>query len=171
MQSLPKPIYRIWQLLRALTAKLNAAEIAFVQQLLAPEYVALFTRMPRYDQRHCLDVCVTLLRAGHSDLALLRAALLHDCGKVDAQGRPIPLLYYGLFVVCQRLWPQFYRWAAANGRGVLFPFYIHANHEVQAIQLAQRHHVPAEVIAILSDYAALRITNATQLLGWADDQN
>ena len=39
-------------------------------------------RMPRSDQRHCLDVYETLVRAGYHEEDLLHAALLHDVGKI-----------------------------------------------------------------------------------------
>ncbi len=66
--------------------------------LLSPGELLLFERMARFDQRHALDVYHTLLRGGHTDPLLLRAALLHDCGKVANDGQTIPLIYYGLFV-------------------------------------------------------------------------
>src|SRR5215212_3183297 len=100
--------YRLRQFFAALMARLTPAERELVARTLSRAELALFERMPRYDQRHCLDVCITL-----------RAALLHDCGKVGDDGRPIPLMYYGAFVVILRLAPALYRWAARVGRGPL----------------------------------------------------
>src|SRR5512145_338341 len=120
---------RLRQLFAALTAHLSAQEYALVAQLLSPGERKLFALMPRFDQRHCLDVYCTLMRAGYTEPVLLKAALLHDCGKVDDTQRPIPLLYYGAFVIVKRFAPSLYEWAAHNGRGLLRPFAIHRLHE------------------------------------------
>jgi hypothetical protein len=125
--------------------------------------------MPLFDQRHCLDVYQALMRAGHADTYLLRAALLHDCGKVDDGGQPIPLLYYGLFVVLLRLAPQLYHRAARHGRGLLRPFATHAAHEERAVTLARGAGTAPETLAILDDLAAGRETAETLALRWADD--
>src|SRR5439155_16099509 len=101
-------LYRLSQLFAALTAHLTPEERALVAATLSPAELRLFERMPQHDQRHCLDVYRLLLRGGYDDPLLLRVALLHDCGKVDDQGRPIPLPYYGLFVVLTRAAPALY---------------------------------------------------------------
>ena len=127
--------------------------------------------MPQFDQRHVLDVYHTLQQAGTSDAALLHAVLLHDTGKVDQRGQPIPLLYYGLFVVLQRLAPGLYQRAAAHGSGALRPFATHATHELRSVTYAEQAGSPAEVIAILRDYAEGRTSEACRALAWADDLN
>ncbi len=163
--------YRLRQLASALGARLSPAEQRLVEITLSPGEQGLFRRMPRFDQRHCLDVYRTLRGGGHSDPLLLRAALIHDCGKVDDQGRPIPLLYYGLFVVLRRLAPGLYARAARYGRGPLRPFAIHAAHERRSADLAAAAGSPAGLVAILRDYAERRNTPATTALHWADDLN
>lgn len=162
---------RLGQLAAALAARLTPADRALVARLLSPAELRLFERMPRFDQRHCLDVYQTLVRGGYSDPLLLRAALLHDCGKVDDDGRPIPLLYYGLFVVLRRGAPSLYGWAARRGRGPLRPFAIHAAHDERSARLAEAAGSPPGLVAILRDYAARRLTGPTAALYWADEQN
>jgi len=157
--------------LAAITARLTPEERALVVQALGPGELMLFERMPRCDQRHCLDVCRTLRAGGYDDPLLLRAALLHDCGKVDDDGRPIPLLYYGIFVVLRRRAPALYERAARAGRGLLRPFAIHAAHEQRSARLAAAAGSSAELVAILNDYADRRPTAQTEALRWADEQN
>ena len=139
--------YRLGQFFAALTARLTPDERALVARVLIPGELSLFERMPRHDQRHCLDVYQVLRRAGYADPLLLRAALLHDCGKVDDQGRPIPLLYYGLFVVLKRLAPALYAAAARLGRGPLRPFAVHATHDERGARLAEAagHHPDIDI--------------------------
>ena len=163
--------YRLRQLVRALNGRIFPHEQSLVTQLLSTQELALFVSMARFDQRHCLDVCLTLLRAGYSTPALLRAALLHDVGKVDDAGQPIPLLYYGIFVLLKKVAPNLYRHAASNGRGLLRPFATHANHEQRTIKMAMRAGCSRETLAILRDYAHGDETAATQALGWADNVN
>ena len=161
--------YRLLQLLTALTAHLTPNERALVGAVLSQAELRLFERMPRHDQRHCLDVYL-LLRGGYDDPLLLRAALLHDCGKVDDRGRPIPLPYYGLFVVLKRVAPALYAWAARDGRGPLHPFAIHAAHDQRSARMAQAAGSPPELVATLRDYAERRMTARTRALSWADNQ-
>jgi hypothetical protein len=153
----------------ALRAAVSPEERRLVARLLTDAERRLFERMPIFDQRHSLDVLHALARAGDDDPHLLRAALLHDCGKVDDEGRPIPLLYYGVFVVLLRLAPGLYRRAARDGRGPLRPFATHAAHEERAAALAEAAGAPPETLAILRDYAARRRTPHTLALAQADD--
>jgi len=162
--------YRLLQLFNALTAHLTPEERAVVAAVLSQAELRLFERMPQHDQRHCLDVYRLLLRGGYNDPLLLRAALLHDCGKVDDRGRPIPLLYYGLFVVLKRVAPALYAWAARDGRGPLHPFAIHAAHDQRSARLAEVAGSPPELVATLRDYAERRITERTRALSGADNQ-
>jgi len=163
--------YRVRQFLAALTARLSPTERALVGQLLGPGELRLFECMPRFDQRHCLDVYHTLVDGGYTDPLLLRAALIHDCGKVDDAGRAIPLLYYGLFVIAKRFAPALYCWAARDGRGLLWPFAVHAAHDERGALLAAAAGSPAELVAILRDYGARRATAQTAALLWADAQH
>ena len=162
--------YRLLQLFNAVIAHLTPEERVLVAAVLSPAELRLYERMPQYDQRHCLDVYRLLLRGGYDDSLLLRVALLHDCGKVDDHGRPIPLPYYGLFVVLQRVAPALYALAARDGRGPLRPFAIHAAHDERSAHMAEAAGSPPELVATLRDYAERRITDRTRALSWADSQ-
>jgi hypothetical protein len=163
--------YRLRQFFVALGARITPHERVLVVRLLDPGELHLFERMSRFDQRHCLDVYHTLVRGGHTDPLLLRAALIHDCGKVADDGRTIPLIYYGLFVLVQRLAPELYQRAAHAGGGLLWPFPIHAAHAERSAWLARLVGSPPELVGILDDYAAQRANAYTTALGWADQQN
>jgi hypothetical protein len=164
-------LYRLRQFFAAVAGHMTIDERVLVVRLLDPGELRLFERMARFDQRHCLDVYHTLIQAGHGDPLLLRAALIHDCGKVADDGRTIPLLYYGLFVVLKRFAPPLYRRAADTGRGLLWPFAVHAAHEQRSSLLAEMVGSPPELVAILRDYAAHRVTECTTALAWADERN
>ena len=171
MDMLASTWYRLKQFFAALSARLSLADRLFVAQMLTSTELRLFQQMPRYDQRHCLDVYRTLEDGGYHDRLLLQAALLHDCGKVDDDGRPLPLLYYGLFVVLRRWLPGLYDLAARSGRGPLRRFAVHAAHEQRSAHMAAAAGSAPELVALLRDYAERRATEQTRALGWADEQN
>lgn len=162
---------RLRQFFSALRASLSVDERALVAGVLSPAELQLFERMPIFDQRHCLDVYYTLVRGGYTDGFLLRAALIHDCGKVGDDGQTIPLMYYGVFVVMQRCVPRWYAWAARRGGGLLRPFAIHASHDRRSAALARASGSSEEVVAILEGYAERCLFGPTALLYWADEQH
>lgn len=163
--------YRIRQFITALIAIIHLEERVLLVRALSDPQLLLFERMPRFAQRHSLNVYHTLVRAGHTDPYLLQAALLHDCGKVDEEGRAIPLIYYGLIVVVQRYAPDLYERAARHGRGLFYPFALHASHEWRSVAYAEAAGSPPEVVQILRDYAERRVTPFTEALRAADDAN
>ncbi len=163
--------YRIRQFQAAIQAEVQAEEWQLVAQVLTAAEYRLFLDMPRYDQRHCLDVYTTLVRAGYSDPYLLRAALIHDCGKVDDDGRGLPLFWYTLVTMLKKVAPGLYGAAAASGRGPLHPLRIYAEHAWRGAQMAARAGSPAEVVSIIRHYHDVAPTGQAALLQWADQQH
>jgi hypothetical protein len=162
--------YRAQQFFAALRAEVSADELAMVARTLTPGERRLFERMPTYDQRHCLDVHDTLVEAGHSDPLLLRAAICHDCGKVDDDGRPMGLIWYILATMLKRL-PALYLAAAASGRGPLRSIRIYAEHAWRGAQMAAAAGSPPEVVAIIRHYHDAAPTGMAAILQWADARN
>ncbi|HMO57445.1 MAG TPA: hypothetical protein PKA05_10385 [Roseiflexaceae bacterium] len=164
-------LHRMQQFFAAVMARVGHTERTQTMGLLSAAEYRLFERMPLYDQRHCLDVYQSLVRMGYTDEYLLRAALIHDCGKVDDDGRPMPLLFYGLFVVLRRLLPGLYQRGARSRHRWLRYFAIHASHDARSAVLATAAGSPPELTQILRDYADHRSTDATRALHWADSLN
>lgn len=158
--------YRLWQLWRALTGRIQPDESEFVQALLTPVEQRLFAQLPGYDQRHALDIVAVLRKhvpAVSDDMYVL--ALLHDIGKVSDNGRPLGLLWYGVAVVCRRV-PRIYRWLTTW----LEPMHRHAQHEQRSVTIAQQVGVRPVVCALLGDLANAADTPEIRLFQWADDQ-
>ncbi len=162
--------YRARQFFAALRAEVGADERALVARTLTTEERRLFDQMPIYDQRHCLDVYRTLVDAGHSDPLLLRAAIFHDCGKVDDDGMPMSLGWYILVTLLKRI-PLLYHTAAASGRGPLRPVRIYAEHAWRGAQMAAAAGSPPEIVAILRHYHDPAPTGLAAILQWADEQH
>jgi hypothetical protein len=97
-----KAVYRIRQLLAALTARVSEADLAEAEAHLPPGARFLFRRMPRDGQAHALHVLSDLKRTGHSHPSLLAAALLHDAGKSAVHVTPLTRT---IFVALKRLAP------------------------------------------------------------------
>ncbi len=164
-------IQRLSQLWRALSGRVSQDEEALVRTVLPPFELGLYTRMPQRDRRHCLDVYHTLVRAQIADPLVLRAALFHDTGKVDDQGRPVPLLWYGGLVIFKRLWPHTYALLAASPRGLRRYFYRYAHHGPLGAALAQRAGSPPAIVAMLRHYHDDNPSGQAALLRWADQQH
>jgi hypothetical protein len=196
---MPPALYRVYQFFVALKAGLpvwagghpatrSPAATALVESILPTEAQrALFHRMPPNDQRHALAVARTLQQAGHTQPALMQAALLHDVAKSMGQ----PLIHRVLIVLLEAFWPaalvRLSRWPAptspidpATLRTVSRwrrPFVIHAWHpEIGAIWATQAgcdalavqlilHH-PSPPLDFTPQHASL-----LKALQWADNQN
>ena len=71
-------IRRTWKYLHADVAEGERTQLA---SWLTPDQLALFDASPTGDRRHGLDVVASLRAGGSTDVDLLVAGLLHDCGK------------------------------------------------------------------------------------------
>jgi hypothetical protein len=157
------------------------AEIAALGTILTPEQMALFRRMERSDQRHCLDVMDTLRQAGHRDRDLMQAALLHDAAKsVAVDGRPpargplhrLTVWHRTAVVLMHRYTPGWLARLAADGRGWKRPFALHVQHAQASAELAaQAKSTPEVVKAICKHHRPDRNDQRAALLQWADEQN
>jgi hypothetical protein len=146
-------ISRVRQFLVAVRARVNDDEMTILEQYLAPSQRELFREMSPIDQRHCLDVFNNLLRQGHSDPDLLRAALLHDVGK-----RGIGLWHRVAGVLLEAFWPVLLEKLSVNRpQSWLYGFYIYQHHaglsaelagrsgcSLSVVELIRGHHTPSE---------------------------
>lgn len=97
--------YRIGQFLNGLGARVSNAEVVDAMRSLPPGGITLFLQLPIDAQRHSLNVLAALERDGALEPDLAAAALLHDCGKMAAEGH-ISLWTRGPLVLLETLLPQ-----------------------------------------------------------------
>jgi hypothetical protein len=161
--------YRMRQFGAALRAQVSAEEQVLARSVLTPAEYRLFAQMPRYDQRHCIDVYRTLVAAGQTEPLLLRAALIHDCGKVADDGRQMSLGWYILVTLVKRI-PALY---IALGRpgSVVEPVQRYAEHAWRGAHFAACAGSPPVMLTTLRHYHDPSPTGLAALLQWADEQH
>jgi putative nucleotidyltransferase with HDIG domain len=131
----PLPFHRVWQFLRALTARpLTVAEQREVAAILSPAQQALFWQMSATDQRHSLNVVRTLIATGATARDLLVAALLHDVGK---SRHHLHLWERVMVVVIRAFGPSAAsRWGNEHANGWRRPFVIYQQHPHWGAEMA-----------------------------------
>ncbi len=124
----------------------------FVQLHLDERSQFLFYQMDASDQRHALAVAKAVLaKSGlYPGLAvepLLRAALLHDIGKVKGDLTPLTRLCIGFI---RRVVPGLrLKWADRAGGPLQRACYVDLHHAARGAYMAQTFGVPNEVTAVI----------------------
>jgi hypothetical protein len=161
--------YRVWQFIRATFFRVGQDEYALIERHLLPAQVALFMRMDRLDQRHCLDVFYTLYDAHHRDGALLEAALIHDVGKADGR---LKMWHRVSIVWMQQFVPGWLERLTADGRGWKAPFGVHVRHaETSARWVADAGSPPQVIDLIRRHHKKNPKDERLAALKWADERN
>lgn len=138
----------------------------------------LFSRMPPNDQRHAIAVARTLQQAGHSENALMQAALLHDVGKSIGQ----PIIHRVLIVLFAAFWPATLNWLSRDTTSNLAleqiswwrrPFVIHAHHPAIGAEWATETDCDPLAVVLIARHEEPTAQKDKLLtaLQWADNLN
>jgi hypothetical protein len=138
-------LYRVWQVWRIKTRRLNAEERAWVRKRLTPAQHALFRVQEPGDQVHAHRVAVALAEQGSPDEALVVAALLHDCGKAPG----VSLFHRTLIVLLKRVAPRLLRRIGPAQGGFLAPNPRAWHHPELGGALAEAVNCSPDVVAII----------------------
>ncbi|QGU93757.1 HDIG domain-containing protein [Clostridium bovifaecis] len=96
--------YRIKQFYWGITAKISLEDKGFLKEYLNDNELKLFSRLPIYDQAHCIrtakEVKRVYLKNRMSNNLLIKAALLHDIGKIEGR---LNLIDKSVLVVLDKL--------------------------------------------------------------------
>jgi hypothetical protein len=192
-------LYRVYQFFVALKAYLpiwaggiaeqgTVEDEAWLRAVLPTQaQQQLFARMSPNDQRHGLAVARTLQQAGHSQPALLQAALLHDVAKSLSQ----PILHRVLIVLLEAFWPAALSRLAGQiegqvmqagqvearlrGPGWRRPFIVHAYHPLIGAAWAEAAGCEAGAVTLIRKHqeklAPAPDQDLLALLQWADSLN
>lgn len=191
-------LYRVYQFFAALKAYLplwaggtarqpSIEDEAWLRTILPTQtQQQLFARLAPNDRRHALAVARTLQKAGHSQPALLQAALLHDVAKSLGQ----PILHRVLIVLLEAFWPAALRWLAGQAEGQTpqmsqveaqlagqrwrRPFVVHAYHPLLGAAWAEAAGCEAEAVRLILKHQDKPVGSDQALLAllqWADSLN
>ncbi|MCL4459002.1 MAG: HDIG domain-containing protein [Chloroflexi bacterium] len=142
--------HRLRQFLSAWRASIGAEDRAVLVRYLNVGERALFERMELADQRHCVDVFSHLRRQGQESQDLLRAALLHDVGKVEAR---FGLRIRGAIVLLEGLNARMLARIASNKRDSWrYCFYVHEHHARIGAEMARQAGCSSRVISLISQH-------------------
>lgn len=97
-------LYRVKQFYRSMVSRINDEDIDFIKMYLEPYELQLFNQLPKYDQKHCINVARDLkLTCNQRNLKyqkLIKVALLHDIGKIYNSMNPI---YKSIMVIMHNI--------------------------------------------------------------------
>lgn len=171
-------MYRVKQLWWAISARpLSAESQAEIKAVLHSAEYILFQRFSYNDQQHSLRVLRLLKQQAHTQASLLKAALLHDIGKIRTQ---LTILDRCLIVLVAKLLPQK---ADAWGHDLREPlrwrkaFVTKEQHPQWGATLAEAAGSDTQTVALIYWHQAKpatapsEITHLLNLLQSADDQS
>ncbi len=93
-------IYRMKQFIQGLLARTTKEDLAFIEKYLNKEEIKLFKKLRVSEQYHSLQVAYGCTSKFPHNITLIRAALLHDIGKI---GSNLTLINKSIVVICIRL--------------------------------------------------------------------
>ena len=159
-------MHRVGQFVAHVRARVDPEEDALARRILPDGAVPLFEAMPVADRRHGLDVAERLLRAGHDDPDVLRAALLHDAAK----GHRMRLWHRVTGVLLEGLAPSVLRRLAhPTPTSWRHPFHLYLHHEPMSAALVTEAGCPPRVGALIRGQVADADEHLLQALRKADD--
>lgn len=86
-------IYRVKQFYWSITSKLDLEDVALIDKYLTEEEKELFNNLSIYEQKHSARVAEDVIKLCEADKiineCLIKAALLHDIGKIYKKLNPI----------------------------------------------------------------------------------
>jgi len=169
--------YRVRQFWQALGFHAESVDARMWEEHLNPAQRWLFQGMAIAEQRHSLAVLHTLQADGHSEQALLQAALLHDMGKAGAQ---VQLGHRVVTVLMRSLALALLTRLARNEPGSWrYPFFVQLHHAERGADLAAGAGTHALAVALIRWHHTAPNKSeldpqGQELLAWlqaADEQN
>ena len=162
-------MHRVAQFWRHSSARVTAAELNAVRELLGPGLATFFSELPVNDQRHGLDVLDSVRGMDSQPPVILQqAALLHDIGKVGAR---LSVVERSLTVLLTSIAPRLLDLAIRARPAFALRYATYANHaRIGADRL--RAAGAAELAAVVAEHHAPQPSlEVTRRLQRADGAN
>ena len=127
--------YRIWQFWQSLKGAPREEDQDRACEILSSEELNLFRQLLAADQNHSLRVMRSLKSKGESDPDLLKAALLHDLGKMKYPLRRWERVFA---VLAMEFFPgKVQTWGKKNPTGIFRPLVVLQQHPQWGAELAE----------------------------------
>ncbi len=127
--------YRVWQYWQSLKSVPREDDQGEAVEILSSEELNLFRQLLALDQNHSLRVLRSLKSEGESDPDLLKAALLHDLGKMRY---PLRRWERVLAVLATEFFPgKVQTWGKKNPTGIYRPLVVLQQHPRWGAELAE----------------------------------
>ena len=168
--------YRIWQFFQSLKQPPGENDWKVVKSILSQAELDLFRELPIQDQNHSIRVLEGVRATGEDDSDLLKAALLHDLGKMRY---PLRRWERVMAVLLSGLFPKNVKtWGEGEPVGFKRPLVVIRKHPMWGADLAEgagssprtiwliKHHEDGYLDAAPSDLSKL-----LDILQMVDNQN
>ena len=143
-------IGRLRQTFQFVTAWLIPLDNTLAQHYLTSAEYQLFLRMSRPERQHHLRVLNSLLQDGQAHPSLMKAALLHDVGKLRYR---FNLLERVLVVLAKAFLPaKFAEWSQSEPHGWRRPFVISARHPAWGAEMCATIQTDALAVDLIRDH-------------------
>jgi hypothetical protein len=140
-----------------------------LNEYLTPALRRLFFDMSVNDQRHALNVFYQLRAAGHENMHLLQAALLHDVGKCRAKAGVFTRVAMVLLArIDRRLIGRIGKERSAGWRGTLF---VYPRHAQFGAEMVQRAGGSGELVQLIRNHGSPDADGLARALHEADEEN
>ncbi len=96
-------LYRVGQFFKVLLSHPDEAQLKKVSQILEPDQYGLFMQLQNSEQAHAIYVMEAIEKEGYQDKDFLKAALLHDIGKIV---HPLKVWERVMAVICRWINPD-----------------------------------------------------------------
>ena len=128
--------YRYWQFIQSLKSSPGENDWLKIGGILSENELALFKKLPTPDQNHSLRVLQTLELENEIDPDLIKAALLHDLGKIRYPLRRWERIFA---VLVKTIFPKrYHQWGAGDPSGLKRPLVVINQHSDWGADLAQQ---------------------------------
>ena len=153
-------LYRTRQFLHIISSRYTKNDQAFARKYLTLEEMALFSKLPVFEQKHSVKTAKSMLRYIHGknldERKVAKIGLLHDIGKSLIR---LSVLDKILMVVIRAFKEDWYDYLAKMGESEKSPkffrrFFVHKHHDALGEKLLSNLPVDKEVAHIVGRHTA-----------------
>ena len=146
-------LYRLQQFWSALFPHITAQESEFVSNYLNKNELIVFNKLPKSDRKHSIKIALHLSQKYSSDQILIRAALLHDIGKIF---RPLNIFEKTIAVLLHDLSPSLALKLSKKENSIMDTYY---NHPKKGAFLAEHLKLKRDLIFLIEHHHNPTIDN------------